>query len=331
MSSPLLFPRVIDNTMRSAFVSCPHSFFRRHVQGLTRPGLSVHLVFGAAYAAALEAARKEYFHSGDTRDAVKLACEVAIATWGDFEVPTPTSTRANKTLASLLLSVQDYFREYPLDEDTLTIHSMTVGGHAVPTVEFSGAVPIPGCFHPDTDEPLLYTGRFDMIGARAGKLWGLDDKTAGALGAFWRNQWRLRAQFTGYCWISQSYGLNLDGFVVRGCAPLKTGTVFEEVITPRPQWMIETWLRQLIYDVSRMIDCYNGLRREWLDIDEKFGAHAFPQNFDSACTSYSGCQFLDLCASEHPDIWLPSDVDATEGSDFIISHWNPLTRGVDVP
>src|SRR5882672_9510191 len=100
------FPRVIDNTMRSDFVSCPHKFFRRHVLGLTRPGTSVHLHFGSCYADSLKVPRTYYFKTRDPRDAVVLACETAIEKWGNFDgPPTPSTSESKKTLPSLLLAV----------------------------------------------------------------------------------------------------------------------------------------------------------------------------------------------------------------------------------
>lgn len=315
-----LFPRVIDNTMRSDFVSCPHKFFDRHILGVTRPGISVHLHFGSCYADALKVARTYYFHHRDPRDAVVLAMETAIEKWGNFDgPPTPSQSEAKKTLPSLLLAVQDYFREWPLDEDDLIIDTLPNGS---PCVECSFAVPIPGSRHPDTGEPILYAGRFDMIGRRLGKRWGLDDKTTSALGEGWRKQWRLRAQFTGYCFGAREYGFSLDGFLVRGCAPLKERTSFDEAIAARPSWMIDTWLQQLCADVNSMVDCYE----EYRDHQVGFGlGHPFAQNLDHSCSDFGGCQFLDLCASEHPDVWLPENED-DRSTDFIVDRWNPLTR-----
>jgi hypothetical protein len=322
----VIFPRVIDNTMYSDWRSCAHRFFRRHLQGLSRGRTNVHLHFGGCIAAAFETARLSYCAGADNADAVKDACETFIERWGSFEIPDGASrTEQNKSLAAGLLAVQDYFREWPLDDPSapggLEIHTH----NGTPCVEFSFALPIPGSRHPDTGEPIIYCGRFDMIG-RAGRdtLLGLDDKTTGALGEHWRNQWQLRSQFTGYCWGAREYGVTLDGFRVRGIGILKGQTKFDYVDTPRPQWMVDRWLAQLQHDVTLMCAQYaelaSGEARASLDSVSSPALscpHPFGQNFDHACSDFSGCEFLDLCGSATPESWL---------SEYTVDRWNPLER-----
>jgi hypothetical protein len=169
-----------------------------------------------------------------------------------------------------------------------------------------------------------------MIG-RAGRdtLLGLDDKTTGALGEHWRNQWQLRSQFTGYCWGAREYGVTLDGFRVRGIGILKGQTKFDYVDTPRPQWMVDRWLAQLQHDVTLMCAQYaelaSGEARASLDnsaasLDSgpsMSRPHPFGQNFDHACSDFSGCEFLDLCGSATPESWL---------SEYTVDRWAPLER-----
>lgn len=308
----IIFPRVIDATMRSDWLKCPHSFFRRHVLGLARPGVSVHLHFGACIARGLEVARRTYFETRDTSDALHNGCEAVIHAWGDFEAPDGgTRTAAAKTLSAALVTLQAYFREWPLDEDPIQIHV-----HAGrPCIEYSGALPIPGSCHPDTGEPILYAGRFDLIGDYQHSVWGLDDKTTGSdpNSDFWRNQWKLRSQFTGYVWLACEYGVTLKGFIVRGMGVMKTDIKLGWALAPRPEWMIDAWLAQLQSDTATMCEQYLSLRDGW----RTGHAHPFPQSFDAACADFGGCTFLDLCSSTDPDAWLDT---------FEVRRWDPLTR-----
>jgi hypothetical protein len=304
--------------MRSDWLKCGHSFFRRHVLGLARPGVSVHLHFGACIARGLEVARRTYFETRDTSDALHNGCEAVIHAWGDFEAPDNlTRTAAAKTLSAALATLQAYFREWPLDEDPIQIH--VHAGH--PCIEYSGALPIPGSRHPDTGEPILYAGRFDLIGDYQHSVWGLDDKTTGSdpNSDFWRNQWKLRSQFTGYVWLAREYGVTLKGFIVRGMGVMKTDIKLGWALAPRPEWMIDAWLAQLQDDTEKMCQQYNNLNDNLsiLPSTRYLHGHPFPQAFDTACADFGGCTFLDLCSSADPDAWLDT---------FEVRRWDPLTR-----
>lgn len=328
VNTPFIFPRVIDATMRSDWKTCPHKFFRTHVNGLARSRPNIHLHFGGAVARGLEVARRAWATgAADTNtEALTLGCEALIEAWGstfDDFIPV-TRTESNKTLANALLALQEYFKEWPLDDDEVTIHIH----NGEPCVEFSFALPIPGSRHPDTGEPVLYAGRFDFIGDYQRSVYGVDDKTASVdpSSETWRNQWKLRGQFSGYCWAAREYGMNMHGFLVRGMGIMKESIRCSQAIVARPPWMVDQWLRQLQDDVTLMTKQYTVLKnRENGKLDEtdkRFGveipyAHPFPQSFDTACADFGGCSFLDLCTSETPENWL---------GEYIERRWNPLTR-----
>lgn len=323
-----LFPAVLDNTMREDWLRCPHFFFRKHIQGLRAAQLtgegtveippSIHLHFGGCLARGLEVARRAYVEDGiDEHAAVLEGASALLTAWGDDSLlPAPTTrNEENKTLANALLALDRYFVEWPLDDPAQAIGSR--GGKAL--VEFSGAVPIPGLFHPTTGEPLLYAGRFDAIVDRAGALWGLDDKTTGSNveSEGWRDQWRINGQFTGYTWIAREWGLDLTGFLVHGVQVLKGSTKFAEVITPRAKWQVEQWLAQMKADVAAMLKSWNDL------VFAGDNPHAYSRLLGSGCVYFNKpCGFLDaICSQPNPEDWI-------EGN-FLIERWNPLRRSVD--
>lgn len=319
VSAPsVIFPRVLDYTMLSTWKTCPHKFFREHVQGLRRARPNIHLHFGGAVAKGLEVARRGFVSHGDAKDAVTDGCEAVIAAWGTaFDDFTPvTRTERNKTLANALLALQEYFREWPLDDEDVTIHTH----NGEPCVEFSFALPIPGSRHPDTGEPLLYAGRFDFIGDYQRSIYGVDDKTASVdpRNDMWRNQWKLRGQFSGYCWGAREYGMSMKGFLVRGMGILTDSVRCGQVIVARPPWMVDAWLRQMQVDIANMCEQYYLLldQNKHRPTDLKF-AHAFSQSFADACADFGGCSFLDLCASKDPSVWY---------GEYVERRWNPLTR-----
>lgn len=320
-ASHATFPRVIDATMRSTWLACRHSFFRRHCQGLTHDVPSVHLHFGACLASGLEEARKQYCRGVRASEAVLAGAEYLVREWGGAEFEAHTRTEANKTLENCLLALTDYFREWPLDADPVQIHYHK----SEPCIEFSFAREIPGTRHPDTNEEILYAGRFDMIGNFRGKPWGVDDKTTSSMSDKWDQQWSLRGQFTGYCWGAAKYGVDLDGFLVRGIQILTDSTRCRMAITARPRWMIDRWLAQLQADVADMLKCWEHWQQYSLldiDLDEPGQpSHPYGQVLDSGCFSYQRpCEFMPLCTSPTPDQW---------ESEYTVKHWNPLTRGLE--
>jgi hypothetical protein len=131
--------------------------------------------------------------------------------------------------------------------------------------------------------------------------------------------WKLRGQFSGYCHGARLYGMPMRGFIVRGVQILTSSIRCAWALAPRPDWMVDRWLAQLQDDTSSMCMQYSTLTRshlheEWQGLPH---AHPFPQDFADACTDFGGCQYLDLCTSEHPDRWL---------DDYTVRRWNPLTR-----
>lgn len=301
MTDILSFPPVIDSSMRSEFTSCPHSFFRRYIQGLQQPHRSIHLHFGASFAQGLTTLRQAFYgHRATLDEAMAAGAAAIVKAWGDFPQEVEGSA---KSLYRCIGALESYCSQYPPATDHVR---PLVEGDVVHT-EFNFALPLP-IRHPQTGEPLLYSGRFDMLGDMGGLKVIEDDKTTSQLGPTWGTQWRLRGQFTGYAWGASEFGHRIDGIVVRGISILKTQYGHAEVIEQRPRWMIDRWRDQLHRDIHRMIHC-------WREYSRYGNPYEFDQSLDTACSSYGGCQFLDLCTSANPDQWL---------SQYDVGHYDPL-------
>jgi len=292
-----LFPSVIDNSIRSSFVSCPRQCELQYIHHWQPRMLSVHLHAGGAYAHGLEAARIAFYQNGESAEkALALGLKALLEFYGDFECP-PDSA---KSAARMLQAMEYYASQYPFGSDAAKPAQIT------PTkmgIEFSFAEPI-DVLHPESGDPIIYCGRMDEIVEFAGGLFGEDDKTTSSLGASWSRQWDLRSQFTGYCWGAAQAGIKLQGFLVRGIAILKTKFDTQQALTYRPQWMVDRWYKQLLRDVKRMISCW----------EEGY----WDYNLDEACNAYGGCQFRRICLSQEPKAWLQSE--------FEQRRWNPITR-----
>ncbi|MCH7995173.1 MAG: PD-(D/E)XK nuclease family protein, partial [Planctomycetes bacterium] len=171
-----------------------------------------------------------------------------------------------------------------------------------PAIEYTFSIPLE-ISHPETSEPILYTGRYDMIGIYNDQLFIVDEKTCKQLGPTWGNNWRLRSQITGYCWAAHQFEYPVAGAIIRGICFTKE-IKFAESIQFRDKWEIERWYEQLNRDIEKMIKC-------WEDDYWDF-------NLDTSCTNYGGCQFIDICKAKHAKKWLDSE--------FTIREWNPLNK-----
>ena len=290
------FPTVFDNTMRAEFVSCPRAFFYRFQHGCDLATPSVHLHAGASFAKGLEVARKRFYDEGNSADvAVAHSLAALYTAYGDFD-PGDSAKSADGIAGAL----EYYFSVFPLDTDRAKPTRTATGRSAV---EFNFVLPIPEVCHPETGEPMLYSGRFDMLADWNGAIYVEDDKTTGSLGASWAKQWELRSQFTGYVWGAQQFGYDVRGALIRGIAILKRGYNHAEAVVYRPQWMIDQWYAQLVRDLHRAIDMW---REGYWDA-----------NFADSCASYGSCQYLQLCTTPDPSQW------ANGSGRYAMRFWNP--------
>lgn len=309
MTRPM-FPHAIDSTMLAAFRACPRKMQLSYVEHWKPKAESVHLVAGKAFASGIEAARMAFFEGrfhtsdgwqscpkGEREVAEQIGLAALIRSYGNFECPADSAKSLERTAGAL----EFYYERYPLGLDGSAPHPFPDGRHGI---EFSFAEPLPTVRHPVTGNPLLYTGRMDMVGSYQGGLFGFDEKTASQLGASWSKQWDLRSQFTGYTWACRRNGLNVQGIVVRGVSILKTKYDTQECIAYRGDWEVDRWLTQTKRDIRRMIQCWEA---GWWDY-----------NLDHSCADYGGCQFMQICKSPEPESWLPMYFDRRV--------WDPLAR-----
>lgn len=291
-ASPLDFPLVIDNTMRSSFVSCPKQFWWRFLRNFQTDSLNINLHAGGAFAKAVEVVRKEFYDNGLAPDvALGRGLLALMAYWGNYD----PGEKTPKTFDRMCGALEFYFANYPLNHDRIVPVKTPTGS----AIEFNFVLPIE-VNHPTTGDPLLYSGRFDMLGNRDGAIYVVDEKTTKQLGESWRNQWKLRSQFTGYVWGSRKFGYDTQGFIIRGVSILKDSYGTIEAIGYRPQWHIDLWHEQLIRDVKRMV-------RSWEE-------NVFDYSLADACNSYGGCMFAGLCDSPTPEAWT---------SEFKVQKWDP--------
>lgn len=296
-AAPVRFPHTVDSTMLSTFRACPKKFYYQYVLHWKPKNESVHLRAGGAFAAGIEAARKAFYLKGKSaEDAGALGLQACLLHYGDFQCPPESAKSLERTCGAL----EYYLEQYPLGSDGAT--PITVGGsHRGIELAFAQPLDFP---HPVTGDPILYTGRSDMVADFAGGIYIFDEKTTSSLGQSWCRQWEMRSQFTGYCWGCRGYGISAAGVIVRGVSILKTKYDTQQVITYRGDWEVERWLAQVLSDLARMQHCWE--------------TNFWDYNLDHACTEYGGCSMTQVCKSFDPDPWLEMY--------FEKRVWDPLQR-----
>lgn len=295
-------PAVLDNTMVTTFIECPKRFAWRHLWGLVR-GLGIDLHAGASFAKGIEAVRRYYYstnspYHGNIDPCLAEGFRAAAKEWGKVEVPDDEVKSFRRVCGAL-----EYYFCAPDAYMPGTDHIQPVINDGVPAVEWNAVFPI-DVKHPETGEPFLITGRFDLLGLlRNERIVILDEKTTQQLGGQWSQRWRMRSQFTTYIWLAQQYGIKVDTAIVRGVAFYKHNYATTEAIIYRQPWHIEMWYENLLRTVRRMV--------------ESWERGIFDLALGEACASYGGCMFQDLCDTPDPQSWV---------SQYRVEHWNPLVR-----
>jgi hypothetical protein len=294
------FPRGIDNTMRTAWDACQRKFLLAHIYNLRKTDPSMHLVFGGAYAKGLETARRLwYMGERDLPHILGTALIEIIREW-HTELADPLLNEA-KSLPNCLGALLYYFETWPLDRDW--VEPTLINGK--PAIEFSFALPI-GVGHPESQDPILYTGRYDMLADFQGGLAIYDDKTATQLGASWVRGWDLDSQVTGYMWGAQQHGFRVDTAIIRGVSILKHQFGHSQAIQYRTKWHIESWTNLMHRNITDMIEAFQA------------GPDEFLPSYGQACKAFGGCPYRDLCDKENWEEWIEPDY-----QHYV---WDPLKR-----
>jgi len=292
------FPTRVDWSMVSEFDSCETKYRYRYQHNISPTETSPHLHAGGAFAAGIETTRRAlWIDKLDLDSALCLGTHAFTKFWGNYE---PPERYQQKNYANTLGALWDYFREYPPDTDPVKPYLYADG---TPAIEFTFAIPTE-ILHPNTGEPIIFCGRFDMLGYYNNLIAIIDEKTAMQLGAAWVRQWEMRGQFIGYTYVARKYGIDVKMVLIRGIGLLKTKYTYLEAIEQYPNYLLDRWWKALNLKISRMISCWQ--QNEW------------QLSFGAACESYGGCDYKPLCTAKNPSQWL---------SEFEYSHWDPLHKG----
>jgi hypothetical protein len=286
--------------MISTWKDCNKKFEYQYLLNQRASGSNVHLLAGGAFARGLETARRAFYEQGKSHEeSVGIGLVNLIKAYGpeDFD---------KKSWLRMSLALEAYFDRYNMETDVC--QPLYIGprepGVRCYGIEFNFAIPLE-IKHPETGDPILYSGRCDMLGTYGDGIYVVDEKTTEYLGGTWSSKWDLRGQFKGYNWAARLHGFNCQGAIVRGVAVRKAGGIdFAEAIIKHHEWQIEEWYEQLYRDINIMIG-------QWM-------MGRFDYNFARSC---EWCDYTMICKAP-PE--LRSDMLRSQG--FIHQEWNPLEK-----
>lgn len=298
--TPFDFPEAVDSSIMTTFKACPRQAWFAHVRRVRAIGESVHLVAGGAFAKAIERARKLWYVEG-CRDEQKIEIEALRTLWSHYPSTTPIPDRYRaKSQLVLAEGLVKYLQHFAFRYDIMQ-PAMLGDRHGI---EFTFSLPLP-IKNPQTGDPIFYAGRLDAIMERANILLALDDKTAGGIGPSWSDNWRMRYQFLGYVWACRQLGLPVEGIVVRGLGLTLSKIEVVQDIKFFPKFKIERWHEQMLRDVQRLADSWK--------------TNTWDYDFSQACTSYSGCPFVDPCDNADHE-------DGIASGHYTKNEWSPLVQ-----
>jgi hypothetical protein len=102
-------------------------------------------------------------------------------------------------------------------------------------------------------------------------------------------------------WAARQFDYSVGGAITRGIAIRKDTYECAQVISQTEDWLIDDWFSMTMELIEEMIDAWKNSK--------------WRPNYDAACTSYGSCQYMDLCKTEEPYLWLDN---------FQNRFWNPL-------
>lgn len=288
-----------DSTSLTLASECLRKYQYTLQLNLTSPQTSVHLIFGGAYAKALENFYKyralgmakedalreivrgaliqtyEYEHLGTLMDTELPEGVVWSYRHGEHvkpRGPVPMTHNA-KTRQGLIRSIVWYVDQFgDENEDGPRTYHLADGK---PAVELSFAVPFA--------DDLFFTGHLDRVVEYGGGLYWMDQKTTGsALGQYYFDSFKPSNQFMGYTWAGQVVLHSPVKGGIIDAAQIAVGfTRFERAVITFSDSALEEWHDQALYHIRKA--------------QEAAKAHRYPQNF-TACGNYGGCPFRALCA-----------------------------------
>jgi PD-(D/E)XK nuclease superfamily protein len=284
-----------DSVSLGYLKECPRKYYLTTVLGYRSKTESIHLIFGAHYAKAMERFYK--FRADGTSYDDALNAVVKLTMEESYDMPTDHNLKTRETL---IRSIVWYFEAYKVDDETTTKVIHLADGR--PAVELSFKLPT-GLLINGVE--LLYCGHLDRVVEFAGDRYVMDQKTTGStLGSYYFAQFNPDNQMSGYSVASRVlFNAPVQGVIIDAAQVAVGFTRFGRAITTRTDAQLEEWLEDF---------------RDWTFLAARYAdRNHWPMN-DKSCHKYGGCPFRDVCS--HDKAVRHQFLE----THFEINRWNPL-------
>ena len=258
-----------DSTSLGALKTCPAYYKYTIVDGWTPRSVSVHLIFGLHYHAALERYDHARTQGHDHQSAHRLALRYALeATW-DYDLGRPWDSEDKyKNRETLIRTVSWYLDRF--EDDPLETVQLASGK---PAVELS--------FRFETDYPspaghnYWLSGHLDRVANFQGNTYIVDRKTSkSTLTPEYFAKYSPDNQFSLYAFASKVvYGTPVQGLIVDAAQVAVTLSDFRRGFVDRSDAVLEEWYLDL---------------GEYLAQAERYARTGYYPRNDKSCNNYGG-------------------------------------------
>ena len=286
------FPEIISDTDVSLF-GCPLKWFRERCLCLKplQYEYNENLTAGVAFAKGLELTRLHYIETGNVEEALEKGKTHILELMETEEEEDSLFGKRNlgyKTPIRVSQLLEEYLRQFPLDQEYSPV-PLTIDGNKGIEHTITAELPLK---HPITDKPLIFKGKFDMLGkTEMGTLAIFDEKVVKNLTKNDQKFYSVKSQFIGYSWLCQQEGYgDVNNVYVRACAILKNEYKIAEYPIYITESMRKAWLSNLLETSLRF--------KSYFKVQSKNSTY-FNPSFSSECNKYfTPCQYTNLCTGE---------------------------------
>ena len=293
--------KIYDNSMLSAYKSCPRQYYLRYGKHWRSEGTAAPLVFGLSWHAGQDVIWQFAKKVGNPSELARLAMAKFLETWEEEGFPATMGLEEIERLAPRTPSIAHEMYENYIEQRWKMLMDAEVLA-----VEQPFAVPMPG------HEGIFYVGRLDKVVSYNGQLLVLEHKTTteykidGGFRPTYVESWYTDSQVKGYQFGGGLYFEGLSQVWVDAALVHKKMHHFFRFIPVAHQVnIIEEWIK----------DTNNWVHR----VEGDWKAGYFPRNEGSCIGKYGPCTFLNICRST-PDNALPEEAPAG----YMHEEWQPF-------